>query len=230
GEILDPAASPGQSPVQPVAPDASPGRGPALPVEPAAGPAVGNPTRILDEPLPATPAGGSARRPLLIGGGAAAVLLLVFLLVAALSDDRKPAAAHTPAPSGRPTTGPSPAASATTPSPSTPARPACAVAYAVTGQWPGGFQAQVRITNLGTSELDGWRLSWTFGRGERITQLWNGAREQSGADVTVIAADYNRRIAPHGTAEFGFLGTASGSAPEPRPDAFTLDGTPCRQA
>ncbi|RFU38964.1 hypothetical protein DZF91_24915 [Actinomadura logoneensis] len=240
---LEPATPPQHGPAGPP---------PARP--PAPDPEAGNPTRILDDPLPPAPedasprrtpllvsggasprrspssasGGVSARRPLLIGGGVAAALLLVLLLVAALSDERRPAAS--PAPTGRPSSAAhAPTTSPSTP-PSTPAEAACAVAYAVTGQWPGGFQAQVRITNLGASAVDGWRLRWRFARGERITQIWNGVREQSGADVTVTAADYNRRIAPHGTAEFGFLGTASGSAPEPRPDAFALGGTPCDQA
>lgn len=175
------------------------------------GPAVANPTRVLDGPS----ADRTSRRTLLVGGGAAAALLLVLVLMAALSDGGRPAASQ-----ARPT----PA------KPSMPSEPTCAVAYAVTGQWPGGFQAQVRITNLGATALDGWKLTWTFGRDERITEIWNGTRLQTSADVTVTAADYDRRIAPRGTAEFGFLGTAGGGAPETRPDAFDLDGSPCQQA
>ncbi|WP_147481938.1 cellulose binding domain-containing protein, partial [Actinomadura harenae] len=182
-------------------------------------PAPANPTRILDEPgPPPTGPDRTSRRTLLIGGGAAAALLAVLVLLAAFTGGGRPAASP-----GRP--------AATAPStPSTPSTPVCAVAYAVTGQWAGGFQASVRITNLGARALDGWRLSWTFARGERITQIWNGTRTQTEGEITVTAADYNRGIAPHGTAEFGFLGTASGGAPEPRPDTFTLDGSPCRQA
>ncbi|MCP2335937.1 protein kinase domain-containing protein [Actinomadura rupiterrae] len=169
-----------------------------------------NPTRILDEPPPA----GASRRPLIIGAGIAAVVLAVTGLIAALPAERKPAASSSPAP----------------PRTFAPAEPSCAVAYAVTGQWPGGFQAQVRITNLGKQALADWRLAWTFSRGERITQIWNGTQQQSGADVTVTPADYDRSIAPNGSVDFGFLGTARSSAPEPRPESFAMNGSPCRQA
>src|SRR5512144_1630881 len=60
----------------------------------------------------------------------------------------------------------------------------CRVDYAVSSSWPGGFGANVTITNLGDA-VNGWRLTWTFGAGQSITQLWNGTYTQSGANVTV---------------------------------------------
>nr|WP_281174967.1 cellulose binding domain-containing protein [Actinomadura oligospora] len=217
GEILADAAH-----LPPIPSPSAPGPDPGGADEPTGvigdRPAPANPTRVLDDPAPPPADSETSRRTLLIGGGAAVALLVVLVLLAALSDG------------GRPGASPAPAAHATTAPPSTPAETTCAVAYAVTGRWPGGFQASVRITNLGTRALDGWRLSWTFGRDERITQIWNGTQRQSGADVTVTAADYDRGVPPRGSVGFGFLGTASGGDPEPRPDAFNLDGTPCRQA
>ena len=44
----------------------------------------------------------------------------------------------------------------------------CRVNYAVTAQWPGGFTANVEVTNLG-DPLNGWSLVWTFTSGQRIT-------------------------------------------------------------
>ncbi|WP_254910175.1 cellulose binding domain-containing protein, partial [Micromonospora sp. NBS 11-29] len=37
----------------------------------------------------------------------------------------------------------------------------CAVTYTVSSSWPGGFGANVTVTNLG-DPLTSWRLTWTF--------------------------------------------------------------------
>ncbi|WP_176308768.1 cellulose binding domain-containing protein, partial [Micromonospora sp. NBS 11-29] len=37
----------------------------------------------------------------------------------------------------------------------------CAVTYTVSSSWPGGFGANVAVTNLG-DPLTSWRLTWTF--------------------------------------------------------------------
>ncbi|HXR73105.1 cellulose binding domain-containing protein, partial [Actinocrinis sp.] len=66
----------------------------------------------------------------------------------------------------------------------------CQVSYTVSSQWPGGFGANVAITNLG-SAISSWSLAWSFGAGQTITQLWNGSYTQSGANVTVTNVSYN---------------------------------------
>src|SRR4051812_19128467 len=50
----------------------------------------------------------------------------------------------------------------------------CSVTYHVSSEWPGGFTADVSITNLG-DPLTSWRLNWGFTAGQTITQLWNGS-------------------------------------------------------
>src|SRR5690348_4653286 len=69
----------------------------------------------------------------------------------------------------------------------------CQVTYSVSSQWPGGFGASVAVTNLG-SAVNGWQLTWSFGAGQTITQLWNGSFTQSGANVTVTNATWNASI------------------------------------
>src|SRR5690348_4045751 len=66
----------------------------------------------------------------------------------------------------------------------------CRVDYAISSSWPGGFNANVTITNFGDA-VNGWRLTWSFGAGQTITQLWSGSVTQSGAQVTVTNASYN---------------------------------------
>ncbi|MFE9181825.1 arabinofuranosidase catalytic domain-containing protein [Micromonospora haikouensis] len=100
----------------------------------------------------------------------------------------------------------------------------CQVSYAVSSQWPGGFGANVTITNLG-DPVTSWRLTWDFGAGQTVTQLWNGSYTQSGAQVTVTNVSYNGSIPTGGTTSFGFNGTANGSNPVPA--SFALNGTTC---
>ncbi|WP_345516310.1 non-reducing end alpha-L-arabinofuranosidase family hydrolase, partial [Phytohabitans houttuyneae] len=100
----------------------------------------------------------------------------------------------------------------------------CRVDYAISSSWPGGFGANVTITNLGDA-VNGWRLTWSFGAGQTITQLWNGSVTQSGAQVTVTNAGYNGSIPTNGTAAFGFNGSWNGS--NPAPTTFALNGTTC---
>ncbi len=100
----------------------------------------------------------------------------------------------------------------------------CRVDYVVSSSWPGGFNANVTVTNYGDA-VNGWSLTWTFSAGQTVTQLWSGSVAQSGAQVTVTNADYNGSIPTNGNASFGFNGSWNGS--NPVPTAFALNGTTC---
>ncbi|MBO3095012.1 cellulase family glycosylhydrolase [Cellulomonas dongxiuzhuiae] len=100
----------------------------------------------------------------------------------------------------------------------------CRVEYTVPSQWPGGFTADVTVTNLGDA-LDGWRLAWTFPSGQRVTQSWNATTSTSGGQVVATNAAYNARVASGGSVSFGFLGSWTGS--NAAPTTFTLDGVTC---
>ncbi|MGI5176131.1 non-reducing end alpha-L-arabinofuranosidase family hydrolase [Dactylosporangium sp. CA-152071] len=100
----------------------------------------------------------------------------------------------------------------------------CRVEYVVSSSWPGGFNANVTVTNYGDA-VNGWSLTWTFGAGQTVTQLWNGSVAQSGAQVTVTNATYNSSIPTNGNAAFGFNGSWNGS--NPVPTDFALNGTAC---
>jgi hypothetical protein len=100
----------------------------------------------------------------------------------------------------------------------------CQVGYTIGSQWTGGFGANVVVTNLG-DPVNGWRLSWSFGAGQSVTQLWNGLYSQSGAQVTVTDAGWNASIPTGGTAAFGFNGSVTGA--NPVPSSFALNGVSC---
>ena len=110
----------------------------------------------------------------------------------------------TPATSG-PTSTP-PSSPAGTPGGSAP----CGAAYRVTGQWQGGFQAEVTVTNTRSTTLAGWTVTWTLTSGQRITNLWNGTLSTSGSAVTVRNASYNGAVPPGGSTTFGFVASSTG--------------------
>ncbi len=99
----------------------------------------------------------------------------------------------------------------------------CRIAYTVSSQWPGGFGANVTITNLG-DPLTSWSLGWSYPGGQTVTQAWSATLTQSGTQVTARNAGYNGALATNGTASFGFNGSGAAG---PVPAAFTLNGTAC---
>nr|ACR33038.1 endoglucanase [Actinoplanes garbadinensis] len=99
----------------------------------------------------------------------------------------------------------------------------CRVAYTVSSQWPGGFGANVTITNLG-DPLTNWTLVWSYSGGQTVTQAWNTSLTQSGSQVTARNAGYNGSVGTNATVSFGFNGSGAAT---PAPGTFTLNGTAC---
>ncbi|MFB6397409.1 cellulase family glycosylhydrolase [Polymorphospora lycopeni] len=100
----------------------------------------------------------------------------------------------------------------------------CRVVYTAPNQWPGGFTANVAITNLG-DPLNGWSLTWTFPSGQQVTQAWNANVTSSGANVTATNVSYNGALATNATVSFGFNGSSTGA--NTAPSSFALNGVTC---
>ncbi|GAA2432867.1 cellulase family glycosylhydrolase [Streptomyces glaucus] len=101
----------------------------------------------------------------------------------------------------------------------------CKVDYTITSQWQGGFQAGVKVTNLG-DPVSGWTLKWTWpDGGQKIVQGWNATWSQSASTVSATNLDWNRTLATGASADLGFTATVTGS--NPKPAAFTLNGVAC---
>jgi len=124
-------------------------------------------------------------------------------------------------------TEPSPPVTTSPPASPPPGGAACRVAYRK-NEWPGGFTADVTVTNTGSSAINGWNLTFTFPSGQRVTNGWNATISQSGATVTAQNMSYNASIPPGGSVSFGFQGTWTGSNGDPAD--FTLNGTRCQTA
>ncbi len=83
----------------------------------------------------------------------------------------------------------------------------CTATYRIANQWSGGFQAEVTVTNSGTSPINGWTVRWTFSNGQTVTQGWGGIYTQSGAEVTVRNQAWNGVLGPGASTTTGFIGT-----------------------
>lgn len=132
----------------------------------------------------------------------------------------------TPTPTSTPTVGTTPTPRPTATSTPTSGR-TCAVHYAITSQWTGGFGANITITNTGTTTINGWSLGFSFPNGQTITQGWNGTFAQTGSAVTITNVSYNGSI-PVGTSLSstpGFNGSWTGT--NGAPTTFTLNGATC---
>jgi cellulase/cellobiase CelA1 len=75
----------------------------------------------------------------------------------------------------------------------------------VVGQWPGGFQGEVKVTNSGTSSTTGWTLTWTFANGQVISQSWGGKATQTGTAVAAVNEAWNGALASGGSTSLGFI-------------------------
>ncbi|MEU1215832.1 cellulase family glycosylhydrolase [Streptomyces sp. NPDC005790] len=101
----------------------------------------------------------------------------------------------------------------------------CKIDYTVASQWTGGFQAAVKVTNLG-APVTGWTLGFAMpDAGQKVVQGWNATWSQSGSAVSVAGVDWNRTLATGAAAEVGFTGSFTGA--NPKPTAFTLNGVAC---
>lgn len=102
---------------------------------------------------------------------------------------------------------------------------ACAVTYKITNQWPGGFQADVQLTNTGPSAWSGWSLNWAFPNGQTVAQMWNAEHTRDGSSVTAKNVAWNGGVAAGSSVAFGFTGSWTGS--NGRPAAFRLGDRSC---
>lgn len=109
--------------------------------------------------------------------------------------------------------------------PPEPGTPGCAVAYEITNQWQGGFQADVTVRNTGTESVDGWTAQWSFADGQRVDQMWNATFSQSGGTVRASSVEWNAGLEPGASATFGFIGSWTGS--NRVPETFAVNGVTC---
>jgi Glycosyl hydrolase family 12/Cellulose binding domain/Putative Ig domain len=90
----------------------------------------------------------------------------------------------------------------------------CTAAYSVVNSWPGGFQANVTVTN-GSTARTSWTVGWTFPGNQQITNIWNATQTTSGETVTAKNMPYNGTLAAGASTSFGFTASFSGTNSSP---------------
>ncbi|WP_430783326.1 lytic polysaccharide monooxygenase auxiliary activity family 9 protein [Actinoplanes sp. G11-F43] len=121
-----------------------------------------------------------------------------------------PSPSTSASPSGSPSAPPS-----TSPSPSTsnpPVNGSCAATHAVTSQWAGGFQGEIKITAGGTA-VKSWTVTLTYPGTPPIAQAWNASLTTNGNSVQATNVAYNGGLAAGASTSFGFLGSGSPVTP-----------------
>ncbi|MBI2695337.1 cellulose-binding domain-containing protein [Mycobacterium nebraskense] len=81
--------------------------------------------------------------------------------------------------------------------------------------WQTGFIARFTITNASMVPLTDWRLEFDLPAGEGVSHTWNSTLTQSGTHYVLTPANWNRTIAPGGSATGGLRGVLTGSYSPP---------------
>ncbi len=85
-----------------------------------------------------------------------------------------------------------------------------------TGNWSGGYQAEVRVTNTGAA-ANRWTVYLNFAQNAQITSGWNATLSGNGTSrVTATNVSYNGNLASGASTTFGFTGNTGTN--------FTLPG------
>ena len=94
------------------------------------------------------------------------------------------------------------------------ATPATAT-LSVTSTWQTGFIARFVITNSSTVPLNDWKLEFDLPAGESVSHAWSSTVTHYGTHYVVKPLNWNRIIAPGGSANGGFRGVLSGTYTPP---------------
>lgn len=87
---------------------------------------------------------------------------------------------------------------------------AAAATLSVTSTWQTGFIARFVITNASAVPLSDWKLEFDLPAGESISHTWSSTLTQYGTHYVLGPANWNRIIAPGGTATGGLRGVLTG--------------------
>ncbi|MFI9007784.1 cellulose binding domain-containing protein [Actinosynnema sp. NPDC053489] len=88
--------------------------------------------------------------------------------------------------------------------------------------WGTGYGGQFVVTNTGDAESAGWVVEFELPAGSSVGNAWNAVLGRDGQRYRFANAAFNGRLAPGGSASFGF--TVSGVG---LPTACAVGGVPC---
>ncbi|MDT5274997.1 MAG: hypothetical protein QOG95_1929 [Mycobacterium sp.] len=76
--------------------------------------------------------------------------------------------------------------------------------------WQTGFIAHFTVANSSAVPLNDWKLEFDLPVGESVSHTWNSTLVQSGTHYVLTPANWNRIIAPGGSATGGLRGVLTG--------------------
>lgn len=99
------------------------------------------------------------------------------------------------------------------------------VTIANSGGWSTGSgncsQYTVTVKNTGSTAVNNWKVTVSFGSNVTLDQSWNGNFSVNGSSVTITPVDFNKEIAAGQSVEVGFIISYSGSVGTP---TVSIDG------
>jgi len=90
----------------------------------------------------------------------------------------------------------------------------CSVSY-THNDWGTGATVSITIKNNGSTEVNGWTVTFDYTGNQKITNAWNCNYTQNGNSVTLKNVDYNATIPAGGTVTIGFNISYSGTNSTP---------------
>lgn len=89
-------------------------------------------------------------------------------------------------------------------------RVSCDADYAISNEWPGGFTADITVTNTGTVTVAHWQVRVTLPDGD-VTVGWNADHTVNGDTVVAGGDGWNASLPPGSSVTVGVTGTGDGS-------------------
>lgn len=87
---------------------------------------------------------------------------------------------------------------------------AAAARLSVSSTWQDGFIAHFTIVDASTEPMTDWRLEFDLPAGESVSHTWSSTLVQYGTHFVLAPANWNRVIAPGGSATGGLRGVLTG--------------------
>ncbi|MCV7091731.1 cellulose-binding domain-containing protein [Mycobacterium interjectum] len=92
---------------------------------------------------------------------------------------------------------------------------AASATLSVEHTWQTGFIARFAVTNASMAPMSDWKLEFDMPASQSVLHAWNSTVTQSGTHFVVTPANWNRVIAPGGSATGGFRGALVGTYSPP---------------
>lgn len=89
---------------------------------------------------------------------------------------------------------------------------ACEARYTIVAQWPGGFAADVVVTNTGTLPIQTWTVTISYPNGSSVTQVWGAVATHLLPNTIVVSPPTWAAgvLLPNQSFQFGMVGTGDG--------------------